>query len=135
MIGAREVLPGTPGPARDRGLASGAANRALRRALSGAAASSTLGVAHATATRTLARCPGCGGTCGGTCDHPRTEPEQELMATGQRALRRAVQGPARAAQPEILKLTGPRAASTRMNCGHIIPDPHLGRSRISTRAV
>ena len=38
-------------------------------------------------------------------------------------------------QPEILNVAGPSVATTRMNCGHIIPGPHLGRSRTSTRAV
>ena len=36
-------------------------------------------------------------------------------------------GPAPAdGQPEILNVTGPRTATTRMNCGHIMPAPALG---------
>jgi hypothetical protein len=65
-------------------------NRALARALSDAAASRTLGLAAAPSARTLARCSGCGGRCGGTCGHKHREPDEELMASGQTALRRAV---------------------------------------------
>ena len=62
-----------------RGLSPAAGNRALARALPEAAAS-----------RTLARCPGCGGRCGGTCSAGKTELDEDLLATGQQALRRAV---------------------------------------------
>ena len=98
MTAARASVPGSPTaaaePASERSRALGlppapeiaqrnlspiAGNRALARALSDAAAS-----------RTLARCPGCGGTCGGTCDAGKTEPDEDLLASGQQALRRAV---------------------------------------------
>jgi hypothetical protein len=108
MTAAREILPSgpgavgapgherssTPGPdgsrAPDRGLSPASGNRALARAVANAAAPRTLGLAEAAAPRTLARCPGCGGRCGGTCGHTRSEPDEELLASGQRALRRAV---------------------------------------------
>jgi hypothetical protein len=78
-----------PGVARG-GLSPAAGNRALARALSDAAASRTLAFADAAAKRTLARCPGCGGTCGGTCGAGKTELDEDLLDSGQRALRRAV---------------------------------------------
>jgi hypothetical protein len=74
----------------DGGLSPASGNRALARALAGAAASRTLELAEPAATRTLARCPGCGGRCGGTCGQTHSEPDEELLASGQRALRRAV---------------------------------------------
>jgi hypothetical protein len=55
-----------------------------------AAASRTMGFTQAAAPRTLARCPGCGGRCGGTCGKDVAAPDEELLASGQRALRRAV---------------------------------------------
>jgi hypothetical protein len=79
-------------------LSPGAGNRALARALSDAATSRTLALADAAATRTLARCPGCGGRCGGTCGHG-SEPDEELLASGQRALRRAVRARREAVSP------------------------------------
>jgi hypothetical protein len=78
----RAHVPVSPTPA--------VGNRALARALSDAAASRTLGLASAAGARTLARCAGCGGRCGGTCGHKHREPDEELMASGQKALRRAV---------------------------------------------
>ncbi|HEY1713248.1 MAG TPA: hypothetical protein VGG07_10115 [Solirubrobacteraceae bacterium] len=103
MTAARELLSSGPGPAvapaPERGHAQGAAdrgpspvgaNRTVARALAGAAASRALGLAEAATKRTLARCPGCGGRCGGTCGQARSEPDEELLASGQRALRRAV---------------------------------------------
>jgi hypothetical protein len=84
----RVRIPG-PAPARE-GLFPAAGNRALARAMADAAASRTLGFAEAAATRTLARCPGCGGRCGGTCGNSRRQPDEELLDSGQRALRRAV---------------------------------------------
>ncbi|HEY1568062.1 MAG TPA: hypothetical protein VGF68_13625 [Solirubrobacteraceae bacterium] len=111
MTAARELVSSGPGPVsgpgsergRARAALSGyapvgpgrgpsplAGDRALARAAAEATASRTLGLAEAAATRTLARCPGCGGQCGGTCGHGRSEPDEELMASGQRALRRAV---------------------------------------------
>ncbi|MGZ4313358.1 MAG: hypothetical protein ACXVR1_14760, partial [Solirubrobacteraceae bacterium] len=62
----------------------------MARALADAAASGTLTVAGAAASRTLARCPGCGGRCGGACGGAKTELDEDLLASGQRALRRAV---------------------------------------------
>lgn len=108
MTGAREFLSSSPGPASAPGserarqsapthaasahesLSRAAGNRALARAMADAAASRTMGFAQAAATRTLARCPGCGGRCGGTCGKGAAEPDEDLLASGQRALRRAV---------------------------------------------
>ncbi len=59
-------------------------------------------------------------------------------ATGGVRLTRLPMTPQRvwqALEPEILNVAGPRAATSRMNCGHIMPGPHLGRARTSTRAV
>jgi hypothetical protein len=42
------------------------------------------------AARTLARCPGRGGRCGGTCGTDKTALDEDLLASGQRALNRAV---------------------------------------------
>jgi hypothetical protein len=104
MAGARETVSSSPtaspaapervripepAPARD-GLSRAAGNRALARAMADAAASRSLGFAEAAATRTLARCPGCGGRCGGTCGNSRRQPDEQLLDSGQRALRRAV---------------------------------------------
>jgi hypothetical protein len=119
MTAARELLPSGPGPvaapgpersrapasdhtrapATDRGLSAASDNRALARILADAAASRTPGLAEAAATRTLARCPGCGGRCGATCGHARSEPDEELLASGQRALRRAVVARRQAVNP------------------------------------
>jgi anaerobic selenocysteine-containing dehydrogenase len=109
MTAAREFLRSSPGPASapgserarlsapihpalapESGLSPAAGNRALARAMADAAASRTMGFAQAAATRTLARCPGCGGRCGGTCGKSAAEPDEELLASGQHALRRAV---------------------------------------------
>ncbi len=94
---------GAPAPARvptpDTGLSPTAGNRALARAMADAATSRTLGLGEAGASRTLARCPGCGGRCGGTCGHARSEPDEELLASGQRALRRAVLARRQAVNP------------------------------------
>lgn len=80
-----------PGPAAAReGLSPAGGNRAVARAMADAAGSRTLGLAEAAATRTLARCPGCGGRCGGTCGNSRPQADEELLDSGQRALRRAV---------------------------------------------
>jgi hypothetical protein len=87
---ARLSAPSHPASAPESGLSPAAGNRALARAMADAAASRTMGFAQAAATRTLARCPGCGGRCGGTCGKTAAEPDEELLASGQRALRRAV---------------------------------------------
>jgi hypothetical protein len=62
----------------------------VARALADAAASATLTFAEAATSRTLARCPGCGGRCGGTCGAGQTELDEDLLASGERALHRAV---------------------------------------------
>ena len=103
MTAARELLSsgpgpvGAPGPERVRapaaasGLSPASGNRALARAVADAAASRTLGLGDdGAARRTLARCPGCGGTCGGSCGYARSGPDEELLASGQKALRGAV---------------------------------------------
>jgi hypothetical protein len=99
-----EPVPTRPGPARqpapDGGLSPAAGNRALARAVTNAAASRTLGFAEA-ASRTLARCPGCGGRCGGTCGHAHSEPDEELLASGQNELRRAVLARRQALNPRF----------------------------------
>ena len=87
---ARLSAPTPLASAPESGRSPAAGNRALARAMSDAAPSRTMGFAQAAATRTLARCPGCGGRCGGTCGTNAVEPDEELLASGQRALRRAV---------------------------------------------
>jgi hypothetical protein len=112
MTAARELVSSGPGPvgapepqrvrapAAGSGLSPASANRALARALADAAASRTLGLGDdGAARRTLARCPGCGGTCGGGCGHARAGLDEELLASGQRALRRAVLARRRAVNP------------------------------------
>jgi hypothetical protein len=99
MMTARASGPGTRPAAELSGTAdalhtpaspphtlSPAGNRAIARALADTAASRTLTFAGVAASRTLARCPGCGGTCGGA----KTELDEDLLASGQMALRRAV---------------------------------------------
>jgi hypothetical protein len=99
MMAARASVPGTPtaadpsrpptptpGPVDAPRTLSPAGNRAVARSLADAAASRTLTVASGPAPRMLARCPGCGGRCGGA----KTELDEDLLANGQRALRRAV---------------------------------------------
>jgi hypothetical protein len=77
-------------PASPPHTVSPAGNRAMARALADTAASRTLTFAGVAASRTLARCPGCGGRCGGTCGGAKTELDEDLLASGQMALRRAV---------------------------------------------
>jgi hypothetical protein len=103
MMAARASVPGTPtaadpsrlptptpGPVDAPRTLSPAGNRAVARSLADAAASRTLTVASGPAPRMLARCPGCGGRCGGSCGGAKTELDEDLLANGQRALRRAV---------------------------------------------
>ncbi len=114
MTAAKALEPSSPGPAGGPGsirapipaptgnrapIPAPTDNRALARALATTAGSRTLGFATAAAARTLARCPGCGGKCGGTCGHGRSGPDEELLASGQRALRRAVLARRQAVSP------------------------------------
>jgi hypothetical protein len=73
-----------------RGLSPAAGNRAVARAVADGAASRTLDFANGASSRILARCPGCGGRCGGTCGADKTELDEDLLTSGQQALRRAV---------------------------------------------
>jgi hypothetical protein len=82
MMAARASVPGTPTAAEPL--------RAPEPAHPPTSASPTRTYAGAATSRTLARCPGCGGRCGGTCGGAATL-DEDLMAEGQRALRRAVQ--------------------------------------------
>jgi hypothetical protein len=97
MRAARASEPGTPAtaepsrtPASAPHTLSLAGNRTVARALADAAASRALPIAGAAASRTLARCPGCGGRCAGACGAAKPAVDEELLDTGQRALRRAV---------------------------------------------
>jgi hypothetical protein len=88
MNAGRELLSTSPEPASAPGSErSTAAAPARRPAADGL---SREGLSAAVGNRALARCPGCGGRCGGTCGHGHSEPDEELLASGQNALRRAV---------------------------------------------
>jgi hypothetical protein len=82
MMAARASVPGAPTTAEP--------SRAPEPARPSTSASPALTFADPAASRTLARCPGCGGRCGGTCGGSAAKLDEDLMAEGQRALRRAV---------------------------------------------
>jgi hypothetical protein len=92
MTAARELVWSSPGPASAPGSERSVVVAPVRVPAPG-------GLSPTAGNRALARCAGCGGRCGGTCGHAHSEPDEELLASGQQALRGAVLARRQAVSP------------------------------------